>query len=312
MLLAVTGSTGFLGRHLVAAALRGGHRVRALVRPGRAPAAGSEAVVGDLADLGALDRLVAGADAVLHLAAAGVKARDRIWEQLIRVNVEQPVALVEAAAEAKVRRFVAAGTCLEYRGHGTLPDRLAPPGAVCCETDPLEVAEPYGAAKAAGGLLLRARARDLGLPVWYLRLASVYGPGDDSEKLLPAAAHAARTARPFELSPGEQVREWLHVDDAIEALLAAAMTEPPGGVATLNVGTGDGRALREVVERLFFIAGAEATLVRSGARPYRRGEPHRLVMAGEAVRVALPGWRPRVNLDDGLTTLAGAIRREEN
>ncbi len=306
MRLAVTGSTGFLGRRLVAAALAQGHAVRALVRAGRPAPAGVEPVAGDLGDAAALRRLVAGAEAVLHLAAVGVQSRDRDWARMVAVDVAQPLVLAEAAAAAGARVLVAAGTVLEYRGHGRLPGAPAPAGAACAEDDATEPADPYGAAKAAGGLVLRARARELGLPCWYLRVASLYGPGDDPQKLLPAALAAARAGAPFEMTAGEQVREWLHVDDAAAAFLVAAGAAPPPGGALLNVGTGEGRPLAEVVARAFAACGADAGLLRLGARPYRAGEVHRLVMDPARARALLPGWAPRTGIDAGLAALAAA------
>jgi nucleoside-diphosphate-sugar epimerase len=303
--LAVTGSGGFLGRHLLAAALKAGHEVRALVRPGRpapAPRPGLEPVAGDLADAAVLASLVEGADAVLHLAALGVQSRDRDWARLVAVNVAAPLPLAEAAALAGAR-LVAAGTCLEYRGHGRLPDAPAHAGARCDEEAPLEPSDPYGATKAAGGVVLRARARDLGLPCWYLRLASLYGEGDDPQKLLPGAVAAARAGRPFEASAGAQEREWLHVGDAAAALLEAAARPPPAGGAVVNVGTGEGITLAGLVRRTFALAGADEALVRLGARPYRPGEVHRLVMETGRARALLPGWAPRVGLDEGLSAL---------
>jgi nucleoside-diphosphate-sugar epimerase len=306
VLLALTGATGFLGRHLVPAARAAGHRVRALAQPGERTDA-DEPVTGSLEDPEALRALVAGADAVVHLAAAGVQSRDRAWERMIRANVAAPVALVEAAASAGAGRLVAAGTCLEYAGHGRLPDAPWTGGeARCAEESPLEAADPYGATKAAGGLLLRARARELSLPCWYLRLASLYGPGDDPAKLLPGAIAAAAAHRPFEMTAGEQVREWLHVDDAVAALLAALGRDPGPGGEILNAGTGEGVALVELVRRAFAVAGADPALVRAGVRPYRPGDPHHLVMDPRRAERRL-GWRATTSLDAGLAPLvAGA------
>lgn len=306
MRLAVTGTTGFLGRRLVEVALARGHAVRALARGGRRPPAGAEPVEGELSDRAALHRLVAGAEVVVHLAALGVQHRDRDWERMASVNVRQPLALAEEAARAGARALVAAGTVLEYRGHGRLPGAPAAPGATCAEDDPTEPDDAYGATKAAGGLVLRARARDLGLPCWWLRLATLYGPGDDPQRLLPAAVAAARARRPLDLTPGEQVREWLHVDDAVEALLAAAAAAPPAGGAVVNAGTGQGLALGDVVARAFAACGADPALARRGARPYRPGEVHRLVMDGARARALLPGWAPRTGIDEGLAALAAA------
>lgn len=281
MKIALTGTTGFLGRHLLPAALGAGHRVSALVRPGRSipPAPGLRLVEGALASPSALRELVEGAEVVLHLAAVGVQGRDREARAMEAANVAGSERLCEAMAARGVRRLVAAGTVLE----------LAPGDA-------------YGASKTAGRTALAAATTRLGLRGWYLRLASLYGPGDDEDKLLPAAVAAARAGRRFEMTPGAQVREWLHVDDAVAALLAAAVREPPPGLTVLDVGTGEGVALVDLVRRAYRLAGADLELVEAGAKPYRTGELMRLVTDPVAAKAAL-GWAPRVALEDGLGRL---------
>lgn len=281
MRLAVTGATGFVGRHLVPAALEAGHEVAALVRPGRAvaPARRLSVVEGDLGEPAALGRLVADAEAVVHLAALGVQGRDRDPAAMEAANVAGTLRLAEAMAAAGVRRLVATGSVLELG-----------PG------------DPYWMSKARSREALAGAAARLGLHGWYLRLASLYGPGDDPQKLLPAAIAAARAGQPFEMTPGGQVREWLHVDDAVAALLSACERPSPAPLAELDVGTGEGVALAELVRQVFRQAGQDEALVRLGARPYREGEVMRLVVDPAGARAAL-GWAPRVALADGLRRL---------
>jgi UDP-glucose 4-epimerase len=110
----------------------------------------------------------------------------------------------------------------------------------------------------------------------------------------------------FEMTAGEQVREWLHVDDAVAALLAALSCDAGPGGAVANAGTGDGIALVELVRKVYATAGADPVLVRAGARPYRPGDPHRLVMNATRAR-GLLGWHAATPLDAGLAALiAGA------
>jgi nucleoside-diphosphate-sugar epimerase len=242
----------------------------------------------------------------VHLAALGVLRKDRDWERMALVNAVHPLELLDAAKAAGLRRVVLAGSCLEYSGHGRLPGAPAAGEPSCGEESPTEPPEPYGATKSAGGVLQRTRARELGLPAWYLRFASLYGPGDYPTKFLPAAVSAAVTGQPFEMTPGEQVREWLHTEDAVAAVLAAAATEPPEPVTKLNIGTGDGWSLRDLVHEVFRIAGADPALLRIGARPYH-GEVHRLVMDVSRAGPIL-GWRPRIALRDGLEALVRSAR----
>jgi dTDP-L-rhamnose 4-epimerase len=111
------------------------------------------------------------------------------------------------------------------------------------------------------------------------------------------------------MTAGAQVREWLHLDDAVAALLAAA-AGPVRGAEVVNVGTGEGHALRDVVAQVFAEAGAAPALVRAGERPYRAGEVHRIVMDCTRARTALPGWAPRVPLRGGLGALVRKARQE--
>jgi nucleoside-diphosphate-sugar epimerase len=279
--LAVTGATGFVGRHLLPAALRAGHEVVALVRPGRTlpPAPGLTVVAGELGNAAVLEPLVRGADAVVHLAALGVQGRDRDPAAMEAANVAGALRLAEAMAAAGVARLVAAGSVLE-----------------------LSPEDPYGASKAESRRRLAEAAARLGLRGWYLRLASLYGPGDDPQKLLPAAVAAARAGQPFEMTPGGQVREWLHVDDAVAALLRACQLAPPSPLAELDVGTGEGVPLADLVRQVYRLAGRDEALVRAGARPYRAGEVMRLVMDPSGAQAAF-GWAPKIPLEAGLRAL---------
>lgn len=301
MILAVTGATGFLGRAFVKAALAAGHRVRVLARRSVDAPPGVKVFEGSVPG-GVRYNFFEGANTVVHLAACGVQGRDRTWPRATEVNVMGSVEVVRMASESGVPRVVLAGTCLEYEGFGRLPDSPTDTDSLCTESSSTETSDAYGATKAAGGLAARAAAREAGLEWWYLRLASAYGEGDDREKLLPSALAAAREGHEFEMSEGQQVREWLHVDDAVDALLRACTTPPPDGGAIVNIGTGEGVRLATIVGRIFKLAGADMTLMQLGARAYRNGEAHRLVMDSSRAK-ALLGWTPKVTLDQGLEQL---------
>lgn len=312
MNIAVTGATGFLGRHFIEMALRSGAKIAALVRRGSKPldsSAGLRTIVGSLENTDVAEGLFSGADAWVHLAAAGVQGGGRSWELCAATNIIYPLSWAGRAAHWGIRRTVIAGTCYEYRGHGTLPsspyssERRA---RLIEETEPIEGVGPYGATKAAGGVILRSRLADTGVTGFYLRFASLFGRGDNTDKLLPAAARAARAGVEFQMTPGEVIREWLHVADASKALWKALHT-PVDRVAILNIGTGEGLSALEVVNAVFKIAGADPALVRPGARPYPREEPHVLVMNCDRAAEALD-FRPTVSLAEGLADLINGPR----
>ena len=148
MILAITGATGFVGGHLVDQALAAGHRIRALARRRQAPRDGVEWIAGALDHPAALARLVAGADAVVHI--AGAVNTDRAG--FIAANVEGTRAVLDAATDAGVRRLV--------------------------HVSSLSAREPqlslYGWSKREGEALVGAS--DLGWTI--VRPSGVYGPGD--------------------------------------------------------------------------------------------------------------------------------------
>ncbi len=315
MIIALTGATGFVGRCYAALAIGAGHRVRALVRgssdklseligTGRL-----DVVKGDLVgDPAAVERLLGGADAFVHLASAGVQAEERGWASMEATNVAAPLRWIEGAKRLGVGRVVYAGTCREYRGFGRLPD--APwaghdPAPLCDEENAsIESADGYGASKAAGGLVVRAFAREAGVSLWYLRFASLIGPGDDRRKLLPSALKAMRDGVTWPTTSGEQVRDWLHVDDAARAI-DLAVARDPRGVRVVNVGTGVGVRQRDLLDRLAALAEESGLLAGYGERAYRAGEPHHLVLDSACAVVELD-FRARVTVDDAISDV---IRR---
>ena len=292
------------------AALFAGHSVRALVRPSspRPPTwlnqSGLTVVEGSLDDPKSPPRLMEGCDALVHLAAMGVQNRQRQFQTMLESNALLLPAWL-ASAKLNVKLVVSGGTCLEYRGQGTLPP-------VYCEADApahlleeetlVEPLDPYGWTKWIGGLLQRRWAHQAALPLWYLRFASLIGPEDDSEKLIPSAVKAAAKHQSLSLTGGEQVREWLDVTDAARSILHALDRQPPGGVELVNVGTGVGVRLRDLVSELFRIAHADGALIHFGDRPYREGDPHHLVMDPSRSRRWLE-WEPAQTLEQTIKSL---------
>lgn len=215
----VTGGTGFVGIHVVAALRRRGHAVTCLVRDAaKAHTLFGEAMpavaAGDLADRDALARAVAEADAVVHL--AGLTAA-RSHEELFAVNVEGTRRLVDAVRSAgtAVRRFVhvsslaAAGPAL--RGIVPAGDEAAHP------------VSDYGRSKLAG----EAPVRTLGLPWTIVRPPAVYGPHD--REFLRLFRIARRGIAPM-FGDGAQPLSLVYAPDLAEAVVACLEHAAPNGV----------------------------------------------------------------------------------
>ncbi|WP_405833664.1 NAD-dependent epimerase/dehydratase family protein [Streptomyces sp. NBC_00105] len=223
----VTGASGFLGGHLVDGALRQGHRVRALVRPGSDAVrlrslAGVEVVTGDLTDDGSLGRATHGCDAVLHSAARVVDHGSRA--QFEAANVTGTQRLLAAARSAGARRFVfvSSPSALMRVREG---DRL---GIDESTPYPKRWFNLYSETKAIAEQYVRA-ADGPEFTTCAVRPRGIWGPRDHAG-FLPRMVDAMRAGRLPDLSGGKRVLVSLcHVDNAVDACLRAALA-PAGQV----------------------------------------------------------------------------------
>jgi nucleoside-diphosphate-sugar epimerase len=292
----VTGAAGFVGSAVVAELVRRGHRVTAAVRPGSDPHR-LEAVWGaielyeaDLRDSEAVVKLVRESrpELCFHLAAAGAVTRCDDVDEVVAANALAPLELGRALERSGCGRLVTAGSSSEYGPvAGPMDETLLP--------DPDDV---YGAAKLTGAVLLRAAARSWDMRIAHLRLFSVYGPGEDPRRLVMSVLLALRAGVPIDLTPGGQVRDFVYVDDVVRAFLAAGEADIATG-AVVNVGSGAEVTVQRLALTAAAVLGADPSLLRFGARPYRPGERFAWRAATELAAEVI-GWRAATPLRDGL------------
>lgn len=305
----VTGAHGFVGSHLARALLERGESVRVLDRPApRIADVGGERLSGidllgirgevelveaDLRDADAVAVAVDGADSVFHLAAQTiVSVAHGSPRETFEVNVQGAWNVFEACRDRGVGQVVFASSDKAYGSSPELPYR---------EDFPLRAAYPYDASKAAADTIARSYARAYGLPLAVTRFANVYGGGDlNFSRLIPETVVALLDGRaPVIRSDGSPERDFLHVDDAVSAYLAivAALGDGAAGEA-FNAGGERPHPVREVVELIAAAAGG-------GVEPDFRGEGNpegeidRQFVDSTKLR-ELTGWRPEVDLGDGL------------
>ncbi len=231
-------------------------------------------------------------EVVFHLAAVGATEPGIPPLPALRVNVEGTVHLLEALHRQGVQRVVLVGTCHEYGA------REAREGL-----DPFNF---YAASKAAAWAFARAYWRACGLPVVTVRLFQVYGPGQPAQTLIPSAIRAALSGADFRMTPGEQQRDFIYVEDVVEGLMAAA-TAPSIEGESLDLGTGRACSILQAVERIWELTGARGRIL-AGAIPYRPGEVMRFVADADHT-ARLTGWRAAVDLEEGLRRTIYEIRR---
>src|SRR6476469_168744 len=306
----VTGAHGFVASHLVGALLARGDEVRVLDRPDpRLADVGGprrsgldllglrdevELAEGDLRDADSVAAAVNGCDSVFHLAAQTIVgvARESPVDTL-EVNVRGAWNVFEACRQHGVSRVVFASSDKAYGSSHELPYR---------EDFPLRAANTYDASKAAADIVARSYATTYDLALAVTRFANIYGGGDlNCSRLIPETTIAVLDGRPPLIrSDGSPERDFLHVDDAVAAYLAieGALDRGEAGGEAFNAGGERPHSVREVVDLIANTAGTgiEPEYLGSGTPD---GEIDRQYVDSAKLR-ELTGWRPRVELADGL------------
>lgn len=272
MKLFVTGGTGFIGSHFLQKALAAGHEVLALRRPGgrpRIPLAAEPVWLEIPFDELESGHLV-GIEAVVHLAAHSANVPYDTLENCLHWNVTVPLRMGEKAFQAGVKHFVFAGSCFEY-GRSASRYKFIP------VTAPLEPTQSYPASKAAASVASLGFAAEKRICLSILRPFQVFGEGEQATRLWPSLRTAALAGEDFSLTAGEQIRDFIAVENVAARFLAALADPPPAGrPRVINVGTGVPRSLRSFAEEWWHHFGAQGRL-HFGAVPYRSSEIMRYV-----------------------------------
>lgn len=289
----VTGSSGFFGGHLVARLVRDGCDVTGLdfVAPRTARPPEMRDLRIDIRDAEAVRRamLETHPEVVYHLAAqASVSVSMREPDVDIETNVLGSVHLMRAAIEAGTRRFVFVSTGGALFGE--------PPVVPVTEATPTAPESIYGASKLAAEQYLRLLAAPADIELSVVRPGNIYGPAQDPHG--EAGVVAIFALRMLANDPvtifgdGSQQRDYVYVDDVVEAAVRAASDTP----ATCLVGTGMGTSTQEIYERLARAAGYERPAEYAPERP---GDIQRIWLDASQARAAW-GWEPQTDLDTGL------------
>jgi nucleoside-diphosphate-sugar epimerase len=302
----VTGGAGFVGACTVHELLRRGHRVHVLLRPQsnlwrlRSVLERIHVHLADISDAPAVRDIVQKARprAVVHLATHGAYEHQADAAAILQTNILGTYHLLDACAAAGVEVFVSAGSSSEY---GFKTHRMQ-------ETDRLEPNSIYAVGKAAQTHLCQFVAQRASFGVVVFRLFSVYGPWEEPTRLMPTLLRRARAGFSLEMVAPRVVRDFIYIDDVVDALLRfSAATKLRGEV--INLGTGIETSLQEVVATVQQLVGNHSE-VRWGAMPPRSWDSTCWV-ADVSRAAAMLDWRPRHTVRQGLTRMAAWIETKE-
>lgn len=306
MRVLITGATGFLGSHVTRALLHAGHDVVAAHRSASSRRRLQDVdtrlrwVEMNLGDAPSIHATVSETcpTAVIHCAGYGMNYAEQSFEDGIACNILGTRHLVQASAQAEVRRFIHAGSCFEY-GNKAVP---------VSEDEVLAPISMYGVTKAAATLLAVQQSKALGLPTVVLRPFGVYGSADRGDKFIPQVIRACLTRVAVDLSGGEQVRDYVYIRDivALHVQLVEMDRFPNGQI--FNIAGGCPVPLRRIGEiigrTLNFSEG-----LRWGARPYHRDEIKTLTAQTAKAKQVL-GWSASTSLEEGLAETIQWYRQE--
>lgn len=288
----LTGATGFVGRHCVPSLCERGYEVIG-VTSRRAAASGGDVNwrVANLLDRDHVQRLV---DDVrpTHLLHLAWNVRPGVfWNSPDNLGwLAASQALLDAFQASRGVRVVVAGTCAEYEEISGEYHELRTP------TRPRTI---YGKCKHALHLYLDCLAELTGLSAAWGRLFFLYGPWGPPEKFPQTVLESVTRGAPALCSHGRQQRDFLHVQDAADALVALLDCPVTGAV---NIGSGRPQQLAHIAESLAARCG-RADLVKLGAIAARADEPPVMVADTSRLRDEV-GWSPRLDHDGGLELLA--------
>ncbi len=300
MRILVTGGAGYIGSHTVPLLLAKGHDVTVFdnLEFGHRQAVPADTlVVGDLRDIGQLDHLLVGTDAVIHFAAYAYVGESVIHPaKYYTNNLVYPLQLLDRCFRHGVRKFVLSSSCATYG----LPDAL--PITECANQRPVN---PYGNTKLAFERALNDYADAYGIGTCALRYFNAAGAGLDGTigedhtpetHLIPLVIGAATGKIPhvtifgtdYPTDDGTCVRDYIHVSDLAAAHVLALDKIESGSKLAYNVGLGRGYSVREVIRTVEEVTGLTVP-VKVGLR--RAGDPPALVANADKIRTEL-GWVP--------------------
>ncbi len=296
----VTGGTGFVGSHVVRRLVEVGAKVCATGRPSSEVSGKAGRLRGiegiekkdlDLLDKGSVDNVLSGfmPEVVINTAAAvNTKQTSDILDEQIKGNFVTAVNLMEAATKYKVGKLVHIGSIAEYG------DSISP----FVETMREQAASPYSLGKIMATHAVMLCGRLSGMPTTVLRPAAVFGPMQDiGLMLIPNIIKSAIDGKDFDMNPGEQIRDFVYVEDLADGILAAGASSG-SDQQIFNLGSNKGYKIKDIATTVNRLMG-DPIQVNFGAQQYRPLDVMEFYMDSSKAKKVL-GWEASTPMEVAL------------
>ncbi len=299
----ITGAGGFIGSHLTEALLQRGAHITALIHynsrdnhgwleelSGQNHAA-LQVILGDVRDASTMRKLIAGQEIIFHLAALiGIPYSYMAPAAYVETNIKGTLNILQAGLEARVEKMVHTSTSEVY---GTA---LYTP---IDEKHQLQGQSPYSASKIGADKLVESYCKSFSLPVVTVRPFNTYGPRQSARAVIPTIICQALRGTEVGLGSLDPVRDMTFVDDTVTGFIAAAETDNLSG-ETINLGTGRGVSIQELVDMIAALLKREINIIadQERTRP-AESEVLKLLSCADKAR-RLMNWEAKTSLEDGL------------
>jgi len=269
----LTGGTGFIGSNFIKRAMDAGYNIVAIKRKKSVPKINLIKqpvwVDGDLeSDYSAYMK---SCDIFVHMASYGVLDEGDDLDECLRWNVVATYNLCKQAYNSGINKFIILGSCFEYGKSGERFDYIP-------TTAPLEPSTNYASSKAAASVLLYGWAIKKNVKMNILRIFQVYGEGENNNRLWPSLRYAALNGSDFEMTKGEQIRDFTSVDDVVSDIIKSLLFDNvfSGKPIIANIGSGVAQSVHQFCSYWWKKWNAKGKLI-VGAVPYRDDEVMRYV-----------------------------------
>lgn len=285
----LTGASGFVGRHCIPFLLSRGYEVFAVYHNG-SPVENENVhwLKVDLLDQQQVEAMLKTVQPTHLLHLAWYVAHGKFWASPLNLDwIKASLTLLKEFSKNDGKRVVMTGTCFEYDlAHGVLFEQITP----------LKPNTLYGSSKLSLSIALEGFAKQTGLSAAWARLFFLYGPHEYAQRFIPSVIRGLLRKESVACTHCQQVRDFLHVEDVAEALVALLDSSVEGSI---NISSGEGVTLRGIIENIEEYLQVKG-LVQFGALQPQAFEPAQLI--GNAERLSRDlNWQPRWNLKEGVS-----------